>query len=45
MVSGEADVVAGLMNKLQVAVAKVVPSQILAELHQKMAEPGTAEKT
>jgi len=44
MMSGEADVVAGLKNKLQVAMAKVTPSQLLAEQHRKMAEPGTAEK-
>ena len=44
MMSGEADVVAGLKNKLQVAMAKVMPSQIMAEQHRKMAEPGTAEK-
>jgi uncharacterized protein len=44
MMDGEADVVAGLKNKLQVAMAKVTPSQVLAEQHRKMAEPGTAEK-
>ena len=44
MMGGEADVVAGLKNKLQVAMAKVMPSQIMAEQHRKMAEPGTAEK-
>ena len=41
---GEADVVAGLKNKLQVLMAKVVPSQMLADQHRKMAEPGTADK-
>ena len=45
MLKGEADVVAGLKNKLQVAMAKVTPSQVLAEQHRKMAEPGTADKT
>ena len=44
MMSGEADVVAGLKNKLQVAMAKVMPSQMAAEQHRKMAQPGTAEK-
>ena len=43
MMSGEADVVAGLKNKLQVAMAKVTPSQLLAEQHRKMTEPGTAQ--
>ncbi|MEJ8852475.1 SDR family NAD(P)-dependent oxidoreductase [Variovorax rhizosphaerae] len=44
MQSGEADVVAGLKNKLQVMMTKVLPSQMLAEEHRKQAEPGTAEK-
>jgi short-subunit dehydrogenase len=44
MMNGEADVVAGLKNKLQVAMAKVMPSQMVAEQHRKMSEPGTAEK-
>ncbi|MDB5867723.1 MAG: hypothetical protein JWP96_55 [Polaromonas sp.] len=44
MMSGEADVVTGLKNKLQVAMAKVLPSQVVAEQHRKMAEPGTADK-
>jgi uncharacterized protein len=44
MMSGDADVVAGLKNKIQVAMAKVMPSQVMAEQHRKMAKPGTAEK-
>lgn len=44
MMDGEADVVAGMKNKLQVVMAKVTPSQVLAEQHRKIAEPGTAEK-
>lgn len=44
MMDGEADVVAGLKNKLQVAMAKVTPSQLLAEQHRKTAEPGTATR-
>jgi uncharacterized protein len=44
MMEGEADVVAGIQNKLQVAMAKITPSQALAEQHRKTAEPGTAEK-
>jgi uncharacterized protein len=39
MMDGEGDVVAGLKNKLQTAVASVTPSAILAEQHRKMAEP------
>ena len=42
MLDGEADVVAGLMNKLQVMVAKVTPSQLAAEQHRRVAEPGSA---
>ncbi len=44
MMDGEADVVAGVQNKLQVAMAKMTPSQMLAEQHRKTAEPGTAER-
>jgi short-subunit dehydrogenase len=44
MMDGEADVVAGLKNKMTVAMSKVTPSQVLAEQHRKMAEPGTAAK-
>lgn len=44
MMDGEADVVAGVKNKLRVAMAKLLPSQMLAEQHRQMAEPGTAEK-
>jgi short-subunit dehydrogenase len=42
MMKGESDVVAGLKNKLQVAMAGVTPKEVLAEQHRKMAEPGTA---
>lgn len=42
MMDGEADVVAGLKNKLQVFISKITPSQLLAEQHRKTAEPGTA---
>jgi short-subunit dehydrogenase len=42
MERGEADVVAGWQNKLRAAIANVVPSETLAELHGKMAAPGSA---
>jgi uncharacterized protein len=42
MLEGESDVVAGLKNKLQVAMAGITPKEVLAEQHRKMAEPGTA---
>lgn len=44
MMDGEADVVAGFKNKLQAIMANVTPSQILAEQHRKMAEPGSANR-
>jgi uncharacterized protein len=45
MMKGEGDVVAGLKNKLQVAMAGVMPKEALAEQHRKMAQPGSASKT
>jgi short-subunit dehydrogenase len=43
MLQGEADVVAGWKNKLQVAMSKVTPAQAVAEMHRKLAEPGSAK--
>jgi len=43
MMDGEGDVVAGLKNKLQAAIANVTPSAVLAEQHRRMAQPGTAK--
>ena len=43
MMAGEGDVVSGWKNKLQSAVANVVPSEMLAKQHRKMAAPGTAK--
>lgn len=42
LLDGEGDVVAGLRNKLQAAVAGVTPAGVLAERHRAMAEPGSA---
>ena len=42
MMAGDSDVVAGLGNKLQAAMAGITPAEVLAERHRKMAEPGTA---
>jgi short-subunit dehydrogenase len=42
MLKGEADVVAGWRNKMQVAMSKVMPAQATAEMHRKLAEPGKA---
>lgn len=44
MQGGEADVVARLKNRLQVALSKILPSQVVAEQHRRMAQAGTAEK-
>jgi len=44
MMDGEGDVVAGLKNKLQTAIASVTPAAVLAEQHRKMAEPGSGDK-
>ena len=43
MMRGDGDVVAGLKNKIQSAVANVVPAPVLTKQHRKMAEPGTAK--
>lgn len=42
MENGEAGVVAGLSNKLRVALSGIVPDVMLAEQHRKMAAPGSA---
>lgn len=42
MLDGEADVVTGLKNKLQVAAAKVLPAEAGAAMHRRQAEPGSA---
>ncbi len=44
MMKGEGDVVSGWQNKLQAAIAHVMPAGIMAELHRSMAEPGTAKR-
>ena len=44
MLKGESDVVAGFLNKLQVAASKVMPAQAVAAVHRKIAEPGSAKQ-
>ena len=44
MMAGKGDVVSGWMNKLQSAIANVLPAGVTAEQHRGMAEPGTAKK-
>jgi short-subunit dehydrogenase len=44
LLEGEGDVVSGMKNKIQSAIANVTPAEMLAEQHRKMAEPGSAER-
>ncbi len=44
MMRGDGDVVSGWQNKLQAAIAHVMPASALAEMHRKKAEPGGAAK-
>jgi short-subunit dehydrogenase len=43
MMRGEGDIVSGMKNKIQSAVANVTPAPILAKQHRKKAEPGSAK--
>ena len=43
MMKGDGDVVAGWQNKLQAAIAHVIPADALASMHESMAKPGTAK--
>lgn len=43
MNKGEGDVTDGIMNKLQVAVARMSPDTALAEMHRKETEPGSGK--
>jgi short-subunit dehydrogenase len=42
MMRGDGDVVTGWQNKLQAAISHITPQGVLAEMHRKMAAPGTA---
>jgi short-subunit dehydrogenase len=42
MMNGDGDVVTGWHNKLQAAIAHVLPAPVTAEMHRQMAAPGTA---
>lgn len=44
MMKGSSDVVTGLKNKLEATAASVMPSEMLAERHRKMAKPGTGKR-
>jgi short-subunit dehydrogenase len=41
MLKGEGDVVAGFGNKMQAAMSAITPEGVKAEMHRKLAEPGT----
>ena len=41
MMRGDGDVVAGWKNKIQTTIANVTPAGALAEMHRRMAEPGS----
>lgn len=43
MMKGDGDVVTGIKNKIQSAVANVTPASLLAKQHRKQAEPGIAK--
>ncbi|NJC40956.1 short-subunit dehydrogenase [Brevundimonas alba] len=43
MKRGDGDVVAGMGNKLQAAMAAITPESALAEMHRKQAEPGSGK--
>lgn len=44
MMKGDAGVVAGFSNKIEAAMAHLMPSEWLAEQHRSMAAPGTAKQ-
>ncbi|MDB5812520.1 MAG: oxidoreductase [Betaproteobacteria bacterium] len=44
MLNGEDHVIVGFKNKMQVAASRVMPDDMVAEQHRKMAQPGTANK-
>lgn len=44
MMAGESGVVSGWQNKLQVALAKILPETVMAGQHAKQAAPGTGDK-
>ncbi|CEJ13425.1 putative oxidoreductase [bacterium YEK0313] len=45
MLNGEGDVVSGWMNKVRAAFANIVPAEMLAAQHRKMAAPGTGKSS
>lgn len=43
MKKGEGEIATGWMNKMQAAIARIAPSDATADMHGKMAAPGTAQ--
>ncbi|HLG47005.1 MAG TPA: SDR family NAD(P)-dependent oxidoreductase [Reyranella sp.] len=43
MMEGEGGVIVGWQNKLQVAIAKLIPQSAVARIHERQAAPGTAK--
>lgn len=43
MMEGDAEIVAGWHNKVQSAIANIIPASLLAEQHRKKAEPGSGQ--
>jgi uncharacterized protein len=41
MMKGDSGVVTGLMNKVEAAFSGIIPDTVLAQLHRRMAEPGS----
>jgi short-subunit dehydrogenase len=44
MMRGDGDIVTGWRNKLLSAMASVIPSDVLANIHRRKAKPGTGKK-
>jgi len=44
MMNGDSDIVTGLKNKITSSVANIMPAELLAKQHRKMAEPGTSKQ-
>jgi short-subunit dehydrogenase len=44
MMRGDGDIVSGIKNKIQSAIANVTPAAVLAEQHRSTAEPGSGKK-
>jgi uncharacterized protein len=43
MMKGEADIVTGWKNKMQVAMSRIAPASVMAEQHRKQAQPGSGD--